>query len=84
MATHIATNMIAQGLIPEFEQEMAATRKVLENVPETKLSWQPHDKSMTLSRLAAHVAEIPGFSRRWMTTRRREGRSSRPRVTRRS
>lgn len=62
MATHIATNMIAQGLIPEFEQEMAATRKVLENVPETKLSWQPHDKSMTLSRLAAHVAEIPGWT----------------------
>ncbi len=62
MAMKTATNMIAQGLLPEFDMEMQATRKVLENVPEKKLSWQPHDKSMTLSRLAAHVAEIPGWT----------------------
>lgn len=62
MVTQTATNMIAQGLLPEFDVEMDATRKVLANVPEKKLNWQPHDKSMTLSRLAAHVAEIPGWT----------------------
>lgn len=61
MATQTATNMIAQGLLSEFDQEMEATRKVLANVPEKQLSWQPHDKSMSLGRLAAHVAEIPGW-----------------------
>jgi uncharacterized damage-inducible protein DinB len=50
---------IAQALLPEFEQEMAATRKVLERVPDDKLEWSPHEKSMTLGRLAAHLAELP-------------------------
>ncbi len=67
MATQTPTKMIAQGLLPEFDLEMEATRKVLANVPEKKLSWQPHDKSMTLSRLAAHVAEIPGWTEQTLT-----------------
>lgn len=46
----------------EFEQEIASTRKVLSVCPEEKLPWQPHQKSMTLGRLAGHVAEIP----RWV------------------
>ena len=62
MATQTATNMIAQGMLTEFDQEMEATRGVLANVPEQKLGWQPHDKSMTLGRLAAHVADIPGWT----------------------
>lgn len=47
----------------EFEHEMASTRKVLAVCPEEKLPWQPHQKSMTLGRLAGHVAEIP----RWVS-----------------
>jgi uncharacterized damage-inducible protein DinB len=39
--------------------EMASTRKTLERVPESKPDFRPHEKSMTLSRLAGHVAEIP-------------------------
>jgi uncharacterized damage-inducible protein DinB len=52
---------ISEMLLPEFDQEMATTRRVLERVPEDKLGWKPHDKSMTLARLAGHVGEIPGY-----------------------
>ena len=52
---------INQALLPEFEHEMATTRKALERVPEGKFAWKPHPKSMTLGRLASHVAEIPGW-----------------------
>jgi uncharacterized damage-inducible protein DinB len=49
---------LSQALLPEFDQEMATTRKVLERVPDDKLAWKPHDKSMTMGRLATHVATI--------------------------
>jgi uncharacterized damage-inducible protein DinB len=52
---------ISDVLLPEFDQEMASTRKTLERIPEDKLAWKPHEKSMTLGRLAGHVAELPGF-----------------------
>ncbi len=52
---------INQALLPEFDHEMATTRKALERVPEGKFAWKPHPKSMTLGRLASHVAEIPGW-----------------------
>src|SRR6266700_3179880 len=50
---------ISETLLPEFDHEMANTRKILECVPEDKLTWKPHEKSMTLGRLASHVAELP-------------------------
>ena len=55
---------IKDGLLPEFDHEMAIARKVIERVADDKLTWQPHEKSMTLGRLATHVAEIPqwGFT----------------------
>lgn len=52
---------IAQSLLPEFDFEMAAARKVLERVPGDDLGWKPHEKSMTMGRLATHVAEVPGW-----------------------
>ena len=52
---------IAQSLLPEFDQEMATTRRCLERVPEDKLSFKPDPKSMTLGRLAGHVAEMPSW-----------------------
>jgi uncharacterized damage-inducible protein DinB len=52
---------IAQSLLPEFDQEMANTRKILELVPEDKLDYKPHEKSMALGRLAGHVAEMAGW-----------------------
>ena len=56
-----------QALLPEFDQEMSLTRKVLARVPEDRLSWQPHPKSMTLGRLASHLAELPGWGALTMT-----------------
>ncbi|RFM27850.1 DinB family protein [Deminuibacter soli] len=44
-----------------LEQEAITTRKMLSRVPDEQLDWQPHPKSMTLRRLAAHVAELPGW-----------------------
>lgn len=58
---------ISQTLLPEFDQEMANTRKLLERVPEGKNDYKPHEKSMTLGRLASHVAELPGWGTMAMT-----------------
>ena len=52
---------LVELLLPEFDEEMAATRRVLERVPDGKASWKPHPKSMTLGRLATLVAELPGW-----------------------
>lgn len=51
-----------QALLPEFDHEMATTRRILERVPEDKLGWKPHEKSMTMARLATHVATLAGFT----------------------
>ena len=51
---------IAETFLPELEQEAAITRRVLERVPEDKLTWKPHEKSMSLARLATHIANVPG------------------------
>jgi len=52
---------ISQSLLPEFNEEMANTRKVLERVPTEKWNWKPHEKSGTLGWLAAHIGTIPGW-----------------------
>jgi uncharacterized damage-inducible protein DinB len=52
---------ISQSLIPEFDQEMAGTRRTLERVPEGKTDWKPHPKSMSMGRLAGHLAELPSW-----------------------
>jgi len=49
------------ALLPEFEQEMANTRKLLERVPEARAAWRPHDKSRSLGELAVHLAGIVGW-----------------------
>jgi uncharacterized damage-inducible protein DinB len=50
---------ISDALLPEFDHEMQNTRKTLERIPDDKFGWKPHEKSMTLGRLSAHLAEIP-------------------------
>jgi len=45
--------------LADFDREMESTRRFLERVPNDKLTWQPHEKSMTLGRLAMHLAELP-------------------------
>ena len=49
-----------QSLLQELEQEAQTTRRVLERVPQDRLAWKPHDKSMSLGQLAMHVATLPG------------------------
>jgi uncharacterized damage-inducible protein DinB len=52
---------MGEPLAAELKQEAATTRRLLERVPEDKLDWRPHEKSMTLGRLAGHVAELPSL-----------------------
>jgi len=48
------------AMLHEFREEAAITKRILDRVPEAKLTWQPHEKSMALGQLAWHVATIPG------------------------
>src|ERR1700759_26587 len=53
---------IRDSFLPEFDHEMANTRKTLERVPDDKWDWKPHPKSTTLGRLAAHVGIMPQWA----------------------
>ena len=59
---------LADALLAEFDHEVTVTRKVLERVPEDKLAWKPHEKSMPLGHLAQHVATIPMWGTTALTT----------------
>jgi len=54
---------LSQTMLPEFDQEMANTRKTLERVPDDKLGWKPHEKSTSLGGLATHLANIPSWTK---------------------
>jgi uncharacterized damage-inducible protein DinB len=54
---------IAQSLLPEFDMEMAGTRRLLERVPEGDADWRPHAKSYTLGDLAVHITRLPLWGR---------------------
>ena len=49
---------ISESMLPEFDQEMANTRKVLERVPAAKFSWKPHPKSFEMGALASHIVNM--------------------------
>lgn len=51
-------------ILMEMSHEAATTRRLLERLPAQHLTWKPHEKSMTMGRLATHIAEIPG----WVST----------------
>jgi uncharacterized damage-inducible protein DinB len=53
---------MSQTLIPEFDNEMKITRRALERIPDEKFDWKPHEKSMSMGKLAGHIAELPGFA----------------------
>lgn len=59
---------ISETLLPEFDQEMATTRRLLERVPSDRGPWKPHPKSFALGHLAQLVATMPG----WQTKTLRE------------
>lgn len=55
--------LFSQTLLQEFDEEMRNTRKLLEVIPDGKLNYRPHAKSMTLAELATHVATLPGWTK---------------------
>jgi uncharacterized damage-inducible protein DinB len=52
---------MSESLLPEFDEEMAATGKFLALVPDEKLGWKPHEKSMTIGQLAWHLSDMPSW-----------------------
>jgi len=55
-----SSTSIAESLLVEFEAQASVTRRFLERLPEDKLTWKPHEKSMTAGQLAFHLAIVPG------------------------
>ena len=51
---------LAKSIFAEFEAQAPITRKFLERVPESKLGWKPHEKSMSAGQLGLHIARVPG------------------------
>jgi uncharacterized damage-inducible protein DinB len=52
---------LKDAILAEYDHEMAATRKMLERIPDDKLAWKPHDKSRSLGALGLHVANLPNW-----------------------
>jgi uncharacterized damage-inducible protein DinB len=58
---NLDSSLAAEAAFGDFEREMRVTRAVLQSLPETHYGWKPHEKSMTLGKLALHVADLPGW-----------------------
>ena len=50
---------LRDGLLAEFDHEMGTTRRLLERLPDDRLSWKPHEKSMSMGGLATHLSNLP-------------------------
>jgi len=61
-------NNIFNTIITEMEREIANTRIFLERIPEDKMAWKPHAKSMSLGQLALHVATLPNTISQFLST----------------
>lgn len=59
MQTQPEQTNLADAIIAELLQESEATRRLLQIVPQDKLTWQPHPKAMSLGQLALHIAGTP-------------------------
>jgi uncharacterized damage-inducible protein DinB len=59
---------ISEILLLDYDSEIANTRRVLERIQEDDPQWKPHEKSMPIGRLALHVARLPDFCTRILTT----------------
>ncbi len=56
----------AQSIFAEFEAQAPITRRYLERLPEDRLTWKPHEKSMSAGQLALHIARVPGGAVRFV------------------
>jgi uncharacterized damage-inducible protein DinB len=70
--------MLIDALLPEFDREMGLTRKLLDRVPDGQFDWKPHPTSVTLGRLAEHLAEMPLWATMTMTRSELEMTTQRP------
>ena len=59
---------IAESLLPEFDQEVATTRRVLERVPDDNPDWKPHPKSFSIAHLAQLLSWMPGWIGQTLTS----------------
>lgn len=55
-----AVMKLADTILMELDQEAKTTKRVLDRIPEDKLSWKPHPKAFSLGQLALHIASVPG------------------------
>ena len=55
---------IKDALLAEYDHEMGTTRRLLDRLPDDKLAWRPHEKSMALGELASHLGNIPNWAAR--------------------
>lgn len=69
---------LIDALLPEFDREMGLTRRALERVPDGRFEWRPHPTSVTLGRLAEHLAEMPLWASMTMTQGELEMTTRRP------
>jgi uncharacterized damage-inducible protein DinB len=69
LAQPMIAESIASSLLAEFEFQAAITRRFLERLPDDKLTWRPHAKSMTAGQLALHLALVPGGVVRFAASR---------------
>jgi uncharacterized damage-inducible protein DinB len=60
MPSTLVADSIAQAFFAEFETQTPITRRFLERLPENKLTWKPHERSLTAGQLAYHLASVPG------------------------
>src|SRR5260221_8653174 len=57
---------VAQSIFAEFEAQAPITRRYLERLPEDRLTWKPHERSMSAGQLALHIARVPGGAVRFV------------------
>ena len=58
-AETVVTESTARSMLAEFAAQAPITRRFLERLPEDKLTWKPHEKSLTAGQLAYHLATVP-------------------------
>lgn len=68
MLTTVAPSPTAQALLAALDREITLTRPFLERLPDARFDWQPHPKSMTLGKLASHIADMAGNIRDTLIT----------------
>lgn len=62
-STAASSGRLAMAFLAELDNEAKVTRSCLERIPADKFDWKPHEKSMTMIRLASHVAEMFGWTK---------------------